>query len=306
MSRGSEIRKKIRIISDSHQAENTEYAIGRVLEVNTDNTDPLYNTCRVEIISSNSVNSSSDIPIKFAETDFNDNTITEAHKDEINTLYKGGLVLENVAMSVNGTEGQTINYPEIGSEVIVVYSRYQQPFITQYSNLHSSLTRYADAEFINGNVGGFNGFSWNILMGHSHMSLFPLDENVGSFNVVADDISFGVKDNEINISVQHGRVLLKKNCANIALKDSGDIDIVTCKQLFLSGDKILIGNETESLGDILNDFLALMSVASVGTVPGPLIASGVVVLSDGFVVAPAAPLSPFLVVLKEKLNGILL
>lgn len=267
-SKGAEIRKKLRQITDSHESENVEYAIGQVLEINTDPTDALYNTCKVRILSNKGLYVTDDNPLRFDNKDFNDNVITPAQKINIQEQYSNGLILENVAMSVNGSDNQSINYPVINSEVIVFTSRFQQPFIAQYSDIQWGKSVYNDAISYHGQtIDGANGFAWNIL-GDSDIFFqfipWSEDETKGLFEVNCNEIQLAssTSSNAPLFQINDSGVGIKCNNGSVFISNSGQIQIESGQPILIKGSLISIKNDANNMNALLQNMLTLMTTLS--------------------------------------------
>ncbi len=271
MSLGSEIRNKIRQLSGTHESEDVEYAIGEVIEINTDPN--LMNTCKVKLLSSRTVNGE----ILFVDNGNSPfaNKISDTDKEKIQSHFEG-LILNNVSMSVSGGTKNSLSIPTIGSNVIVMMSRYQQPFIAQYSDIQYGQTSYSNGNVINlegyvtvlradGSTFSTNGNAWVVKDNNG--------ENFGEVELYSDTDNNNYPKFEANIGL--GKAHIGNNSTQIEVdcglpqvvmgaKNIGQISIVApvggtpgINILSMGSSKIFIQSvvTNDSLGVIISDLI---------------------------------------------------
>ena len=276
MNRGSELRTKIRKIAGTHESDNVEYAIGTVIAINP-NDGFLKNTCQVKLVSSKSINGDSsvfDSPISIPNIDASGHPISDAQKKSITDQYTG-LILNNVALSVNTSDKESLTIPEIGSQVVVLMSRYQQPFITQFSKILYNETHYGTAIAYSGrNLKGDNGFQWSVIddTRSGKNSFFgiqpdPNDKAHSLFEVVSKTIEIGTKTGTASLNaprmiMANDIIGLYNNNSGIELNQNGHI-------LITSPNTITIKNPMTDLNSILHNILDL--IISLSNSGGPCV-----------------------------------
>ena len=257
MNQDTEIRNRIRKISGTLENDSAEYAIGIVTEINPFDSD-LANTCKVKLISSKSITGE----IYFGDgTDLNGNNITEDEKSAIKSHYANGLILNNVALCVSGGTQSSLSIPSIGSNVIVMMSRYQQPFIAQFSNIEYNKTTYGKAIAYAGNDGfGNDGFGWSIINDDNYLVLF---ENVNGNSVLSGSF------NEINLGTKNFTLQLNNNLAEIGFKNGKGIQLSNGNIVIIAPGTghIAIKNDTESLNSVLHKIATCLTDISNIVVP---------------------------------------
>lgn len=309
----NEIRNLIKKLAGTFDTDVIEYAIGEVTEINYPegstsiyDSPEFYNTCKVKVLTSRSIESDSII--------YDANTTIE-EQGVLNSLYPG-LVLNNVSLAVDGTSITNLSIPAVGSKVVVFMSKYQKPFITQYSNIDYKKDIFADGDavsFSGKDTRNLAGFAWEILSKRdsAHImqflpqatdntkSIYQLTSELVNINTPDDSKKIRIQDDLVGLGYNNNGVQIQSNDATLYTANSH----VTC---FTTG-KVEIANTVDTLGNLLGDITILFSISAApsGGSGGPLVAGSAVVLSNGVTTVPLTPISTYLANVLTRLSALL-